>query len=84
MLRCVSRYRATVSIDGTSLTLVYLPGELVTDDTLAAWLMRDAPACFETVEAASDEGTETRALDAAPADRMMRPARKRTMKATVD
>lgn len=72
MLRCVSPYRATVSVAGTNVTLVYLPGETVDDADMAAFLLKDSPGSFELVE--------ERALDAAPADRMMRPARSRAVK----
>lgn len=71
-VRCVSSYRATVSQDGTLVTLVYLPGEVVEDAALSAFLLRDSPGSFEAVEAAAPD-PDVRALDAAPVDRMVKP-----------
>lgn len=51
--------------------LFYLPGEIVVGDALGEWLLRDAPGTFERV------GPSVTALDAPPADKMVRRARKK-------
>lgn len=53
----------------------YLPGAtLDVMDEKAAWLLRDAPMAFEVQEAIAPVQT---ALDAPPADKMVRRARKK-------
>lgn len=68
MLRCISPYRSSMG--------QFQVGEIITDPDLAAALLVDSPGSFEAVTEAND-----RAMDAPPADRMMRPARKRATKA---
>lgn len=67
MLRCLSPYRAVVSDSDGDRVISFEAGDTVGDAALAAWLLNDAPAAFEVVD------LETRALDAAPHDRMAKP-----------
>lgn len=74
MLRCLSPYRAVVSDSAGDRVISFAVGDTVDDTALAAWLLSDAPAAFEVVE------PETRAMDAAPHDRMVKTANRRTTK----
>ena len=74
MLRCVSPYRAVVSDSNGDRIISFEVGDTVDDTALAAWLLHDAPAAFEAIE------PEARALDAAPQDRMLKTANRRTAK----
>jgi hypothetical protein len=51
--------------------LIYEPGVIDVTPTLGEWLLRDCPECFKRVEVI----VETGALDAPPADKMMRKRR---------
>lgn len=81
-LRCLHRYQCIYTDSGVDRRLSYTEGELVDEPAaIEAWLLADAPACFETLAAAANAQPETRALDAAPHDRMIAgdepPVRKR-------
>lgn len=65
MLRCITPYRAVVSGSDGNRIIAFAVGDTVDDAALAEWLLNDAPEAFEPIE---------RALDAAPADRMVRKA----------
>lgn len=70
-LRCISPYRAVVTSGGANMSVVYMPGEIVEDAGRTGWLLRDAPSSFEVV----DDQPVVQALDAPPADRMVRRGR---------
>jgi hypothetical protein len=62
MLRCVRAYR--------NQNMIFEPGQVISDldPAVEDWLLRDAPGVFERI------GSETKALDAPPQDKMMRRA----------
>lgn len=69
MIECISAYRSSLG--------EWSPGEVVDDPELAAALLVDSPGSWTPV---ADDSSSNRALDAAPKDRMQRPASKRTQK----
>lgn len=70
MLRCVSPYRAD--------KLAYGVGDVIDNPALEAHLLHDSPKSFEIISSEpSRPAVEIKAIEAAPADKMLRPAAKK-------
>lgn len=71
MLRCLRNYRGVRD----HRLIVLSEGARITDPELASWLNQDCPEAFEDLGAPVAEVAEvveTKAIDAAPADKMVR------------
>lgn len=74
MLRCVSPYRAD--------KLAYGVGDVIDNPALEAHLLHDSPRSFEVLSAEPERpAVETKAIAAAPADKMLRTSAKKGGKA---